>query len=989
MRKQVVLVLFLFLLVLPAFLMQRHNVMGRKTEAEKFDLSGIVPYSSKAAATAISEPLSSFRSRPSVNAQSQPQLKKTPDLIRSFPQTETAAKWKQPPLADVLASPMPPVSLTFDGLSNFDNIALYNLLIIPPDMIGDVGPNHYVQAVNAALRIYDKSGKALAPPFKLSDIFAPLGTVCSQRIDGEPNVLYDPLADRWLISQYCNAFPPFRQMVAVSESGDPTGRYYLFEFVMPNVKLNDLAKFGVWPDAFYMSTEEYLGSDYAGVGAFAFDRAKMLRGDPDAGYIYFSMPTQYAARLGNLLPADIDGLTAPAGGAAGVFVSYTADEYGDAADTVRLFEFRPDFVHPANSTFNEMAESPLTVAPFDPTSPAGRTDIVQPPPGERLDSGSDRLMYRAAYRNLGNVESMVFNLTVRTSNPASAYAAGVKLFELSRPTGGAFSVVEQATIGDDQSYRWNASAAQDHQGNLAVQYNYANPQKVPSLLYAGRLATEPAGSVRQEETFVAGTGVQKAFGWRWGDYSGMTVDPVDDCTFWVTGEYYTRESEEFSDFTWLTRIGSFKFPECTSAPRAFVTGTVTNAATDQPISGVELTAAAYTRTTDLSGEFGPAMIVPGSYTLRASARGFRDAAVSFTITNGETRHLDISMQPVAVIESTAAELTNESCRINHAAEPGETVTVNVSLRNRGALAAQDLTAALEASGGVTSPGPAQNYGPLSADGSVVARPFTFTVSPDLPCGSAIPLTLRLTDGGQDLGSVIVQMPLGATRYALAENFDRTIGGLPIGWTSWAATAQRRWTISTTRTQSPPYSAFSPDVNQVGVNELVSPAFRITNSDSLLTFRNWYDLETTFLRNRLFDGSVLEIKIGDEAWQDILAAGGTFESGGYDGPLDSCCQNPLAGRLAWSGRSGPNEQAEFITTRVKLPVSAAGHTVQLRWRIGTDVGTFREGQYIDDLTVTDGYSCNCSSLGSGVSSGSSEVRTPSTAGTATQQRQRYR
>jgi hypothetical protein len=458
----------------------------------------------------------------------------------------------------------------------------------------------------------------------------------------------------------------------------------------------------------------------------------------------------------------------------------------------------------------------------------------------------------------------------------------------------------------------------------------------------------------------------------------MAVDPVDDCTFWMTGEYYTKESEEFSDFTWLTRIGRFKFLECPPAPRAFVAGTVTNAANGQPLPDVELTAAAYTRETDISGQFGPAMIAPGSYTLRASARGYRDATVNFTVNNGEATHLDISLQPVPVVDVTRAELANESCRLNHAAEPGETVTVNVTLRNTGALATQNITATLVASGGVIAPGPAQNYGSLPADGSVVARPFTFTVSPDLPCGSAIILTLRLTDGGQDLGNLTVEIPSGSTRYALVENFDRTIGGLPIGWTSWAATAQRRWTISTTRNQSPPNSAFSPDVNQVGVNELVSPPFRITSRDSWLTFRNWYDLETTFLRNRLFDGSVLEIKIGEEAWQDILASGGSFESGGYDGQLDSCCQNPLAGRLAWSGRSGPNEEAEFITTRVKLPSSAAGHTVQFRWRIGTDVGTFREGQYIDDLTVTDGYSCNCSNAVSGVSSGNSAVNERATA-----------
>jgi hypothetical protein len=152
--------------------------------------------------------------------------------------------------------------------------------------------------------------------------------------------------------------------------------------------------------------------------------------------------------------------------------------------------------------------------------------------------------------------------------------------------------------------------------------------------------------------------------------------------------------------------------------------------------------------------------------------------------------------------------------------------------------------------------------------------------------------------------------------------------------------------------------FSPDPNQIGLNELISPVFRIETGIAELTFQNWYELETTFLRNRLYDGSVLEIRMGDGEWQDILDAGGAFRSGGYDGVIDSCCQNPLGGRLGWSGRSGIEQQSVFITTSVVLPAAAAGQRVQLRWRVGTDIGTFREGQYIDDLRVTDGFACGC-------------------------------
>ena len=142
--------------------------------------------------------------------------------------------------------------------------------------------------------------------------------------------------------------------------------------------------------------------------------------------------------------------------------------------------------------------------------------------------------------------------------------------------------------------------------------------------------------------------------------------------------------------------------------------------------------------------------------------------------------------------------------------------------------------------------------------------------------------------------------------------------------------------------------------------LSSPTFFVTGSNARLAYRHYYNTETTFLRNRLYDGTVLEIKIGDGSWADFLAAGGSFQSGGYDGLIDSCCQNPLAGRLGWSGRSGINEQPEWITVNATLPASAAGNRVQLRWQLGTDIGNSRvvEGDFMDDLSVSDGYTCGC-------------------------------
>jgi hypothetical protein len=958
-------VLALFIIFVAAFFAFQRPAESRRVEASKKQtLSEIKPQTVRATAVSVSAKVSSFAPAKPEDGQSN---KKTADeKARQVPnnlpfrkQSENAARDTEKNFARASAETMPAPALSFDGLSSNDNAAAYGFRMVPPDPFGDVGPNHYVQAVNSLVRVYDKNGNALTPPFKLSSLFAPLGTPCSTRNDGDPVVLYDALADRWLISQFCTQFPPFRQMFAVSAGSDPTGKYYIYEFVMPNVKLNDYSKIGVWSDGLYMATDQFYGSDYAGTGVFAFDKTKMLTGDPAAGYIYFDLATPSTIRLGGLLPTDFDGINAPPANAPNIFVGYAATEYGDANDAVRLFDFHADFRNPANSTFTERAESPLTVAPFDPTSPDGRGDISQPAPGEQLDAQSDRLMYRAAYRNFGTRESLIFNQTVRTSPNGADYRAGVRVYELSK-SNGAFDVREQATVGNDGESRWMGSVAQDYQGNIAVGYSFVNDEKKPSVFYSGKLASEPGGVFRSEAALVAGTGVQMNSGSRWGDYSAMSIDPTDDCTFWLTNEYYAAESEAQSLFGWRTRIGKFKFAECTPAPRAVISGVVLNASNNQPIESAIVTAnAVYLRSTSASGNFGNFSLLPETYTITASAKGFRSQTFTVSLTNGQTLIQNFALEPTAVLENVGTKIKEESCSVNNSVEPGETVTINIRFRNTGARNTANLTAALQPTGGVTNPSNPQNYGVTPTGGNSVLRPFTFTSAPDLACGEPITLTFELRDGAENLGTISVSLETGAKRIALQENFDSVATpDLPDGWTSNATGAQRNWATSTAQKHSAPNSAFSPNPNQAGVNELVSPVFQIVSPNAEVSFRNWYELESTFLRNKLYDGSVLEIKIGNDNWQDIEAAGGVFTSGGYDGVLDGCCQNPLAGRRAWSGISGVNQTAEFISSKAKLPASAAGNNVRLRWRVGTDIGTFRQGQYIDDLIVSDGATCSC-------------------------------
>lgn len=967
------LVLSLAVLVIFGFIAAMFRVSSQQDEKKpETILPGLVPVERQAVAFAVSAPVSSFApAQPDANKTSRQIERRQGEDVREIKNKKSVREQKadaphdaDAAIAQSLDEPMPAPSLTFEGLSSDDTASAFGFRAIPPDTTGDAGLNHYVQATNLLLRVFDKNGTPVTPPFKLSSIYAPLNTTCSRRDDGDPIVLYDSLADRWMFSSFCTSAPPFRQMIAVSQTGDPAGQYYVYEFIMPNFKLNDYSKFGVWRDAYFMTTDQFIGQDFAGTGAFAFNREKMLNGDPSASYIYFDLASPSTIRLGGMLPADLDGLTPPPANAPGIFVSYTATEYGDAADAVKLFNFRPNFVSPTQSTFTEQAGSPLAVAAFDPTSNPDRLDILQPAPGDFLDSQSDRLMYRVAYRNFGASESLVFNKTVRVSAMSAAYRAGVRLYELRRANpNAAFQVNTQTTAAFDTDLsRWMASAAQDSQGNLAVGYSTSSAEKKPAIVYSGRAAADAPNTLRTEQAIREGTGVQTAFGYRWGDYSTMSVDPADDCTFWFTSEYFTAESQMESPFSWLTRVGKFRFPTCTNAAYKSIVGTVTNAVTGQPLQNVSIkTIEGFSRRTSQSGNYDMLLPNAGVYTVTASAFGFRPQTVAVNVPAGSSSVTqNFSLQPIAVLENQGTDFPAESCTRNNAIEPGEIVTINLPLRNTGAANANNLVVSLLATGGVTNPSAPQSYGALPINGTTVSRPFTFTASPGLNCGQEIVLTFQLQDGADNLGTIALNFNAGANKIALRENFDRApFAKLPFGWTTTASGAQEIWrNLRGKSFESYPNAAFSPEAIQPGVNELVSPPFQITSANAVLSFRNKYDLESTFLRNRLYDGGVLEIKIGNDRFRDIEESGGSFVSGGYDGIIDNCCQNPLAGRRGWSSRSGTGQDAVFVNARVSLPASAAGQTVQFRWRVGTDVGGRRFGQWVDNVEITDGFVCSC-------------------------------
>jgi len=335
--------------------------------------------------------------------------------------------------------------------------------------------------------------------------------------------------------------PPYFQCIAVSTTSDATGSYHRYAFPFSNFP--DYGKLGVWPDAYYMSFNIFRppSFSFAGAAVCALDRSKMINGLPASAQCF-----QLSSSFGGLLPSDLDGAAPPAG-SPNYFLNF-------GSNSLNLWKFHVDFNNSANTTLTGPTNIPVAV--FSPACGGGAC-IPQLGTSQRLDSLGDRLMYRLAYRNLGGYETMVVNHAVNTGTKRIP-ATGNRWYELRKTGAGAFGLYQQGTFAPDSNFRWMGSIASDQAGNIALGYSVSGNGMYPAIRYTGRLPTDPPGTLRDETSLVEGTGSQLPSLNRWGDYSSLSVDPVDDCTFWYTSEYLKSNGL----FNWSTRIGSFKFPSC-------------------------------------------------------------------------------------------------------------------------------------------------------------------------------------------------------------------------------------------------------------------------------------------------------------------------------------------------------------------------------------------------------------------------------------------
>jgi hypothetical protein len=437
--------------------------------------------------------------------------------------------------------------LNFEGIG--EGLAGYNVNVAPPDTTGDVGLTQYVQWVNLSFAVFDKAtGVKTYGPAAGNTLWSGFGGPCQTSNDGDPLVQYDQLANRWVMSQFAVDSTPYRQCVAVSTTSDATGTYNRYEFTYGN-DFPDYGKLGVWPDGYYITYNMFPGgSSFGGTKICAFDRARML-----AGLSATQQCFQLSTAFGSVLPADLDGSTAPPAGAPNYLVN-------DSTNALNFWKFHVDWTTPANTTLTGPISIP--VAAFSHPCPNTNRGacVPQPSTSQKLETLADRMMYRFAYRNFGTHESLVVNQAVKIGTNKKNIITGIRWYELRDPGNNPPTVFQQSTYSPDSgNWRWMGSAAMDKQGNLAVGYSISNSSSLrPTIRFAARNVTDPLSTLSSEINLFTGTGSQTQTLARWGDYSTLSVDPSDDCTMWYTNEYLAVNGT----FNWHTRIASFKLAAC-------------------------------------------------------------------------------------------------------------------------------------------------------------------------------------------------------------------------------------------------------------------------------------------------------------------------------------------------------------------------------------------------------------------------------------------
>lgn len=641
----------------------------------------------------------------------------------------------------------------------------------PPDVNGRVGPTQYVQWNNTSFAVFDKiTGVLEYGPAAGNTLFQSLGGVCASHNDGDPVVSYDILAGRWVISQFAVAGGDTtysHQCIAVSTTEDATGDYYVYDFETDKTNFIDYPKTGVWPDGYYMSAHVYsvVPTDLSPVGLpvappnaffqgriYVFERLQMINGLP-ARMQSSDLGTEYG-----FLPADLDSLTPPPTGEAEFLLgpNFGVSPVTDSFRVVVTWNPVASIATIPGSIPNVGIGSAPCVN--GQASPA-RDCVPQPPPAvglDYLDNLAGHFMYRLAYRNQGTQLAADESLVVSGPDAGSdANHGAVTWFEF-RNAGSSTAtptLFQSGTYDPDTAYRWMPSIAMDRNRNIALGYSKSSTTIKPGSYVTGRLAADLPGTMGAETEMQAGLGVQVGnAGNRWGDYTSMTLDPIDQCTFYYTNEYLKTNGA----FNWSTRIASYKFPTCQSAANLYgtVTGTITSSETGAPISGVRVALSnGYAGASDASGVY--TIIVPAGSNIATAADPNRNctsaspASANVTVAGGGTATQNFIMTGVSKLEANGFTLDDSLGNNNSIVNRAECVKVNLGIKNNGCAKATAVSGHLTTTTpGVTVVDADSAYSDKLIDASGTnLTPYRLSVASSFSCGTDIALSLNLTYAG--------------------------------------------------------------------------------------------------------------------------------------------------------------------------------------------------------------------------------------------------
>ena len=553
----------------------------------------------------------------------------------------------------------------------------------PPDTNGDVGPQYYIQTINTAVGIYDKSSGAPVAAFIFNTLMSQgtFGNLCDTANFGDPVVLYDTFEDRWILTDFAfnlsggNVVAPEYQCFAVSRTGDPVAGGWNFYSIQVSGGLGDYPKLGIWPDGLYMSANIFsfgAGSSFQNVRVWALNKSQMYAGLPTVQVLSFDAPSAEFT----LLPSNARLQTGTPPANSPNYFSVVAQ----FLNTVGVYKLHADWKNISTSTFSGPSLS-LTSTSWSQLLAGNQSEQS---PGNKLDTLYFRLMMQNQYTNIGGVESLWNSHTVGATGVTSAQAA-VRYYQVDVTGGTVASNAAQAfTYSPDATvFRFMPSVGVDRVGNMAIGYSATNASLNPAIRYAGRLASDPINTITQtEQSLIEGTGTQSgncgaSSCTRWGDYSAMTLDP-DGCTFWYTNMYYQTTGLAFN-----TRVGAFSFPGCTPSGAGTLQGTVTAIAGGALLQSVSVALGSRTTTTDVNGNYTFTGLPAGTYpSIAASYPGyFSSTATAIVVSDGgtATQNFALTLAPTSscLTDTTQADfLAGVPANCDLTSSPGDIILLN-------------------------------------------------------------------------------------------------------------------------------------------------------------------------------------------------------------------------------------------------------------------------------------------------------------------------